>query len=246
MSFLQDYSILIIILLLVLLLVAFIFIVTQRELINKGSKSSSRGTVSREVHEKVFRERDAFRDELNRLKAKNGDNQDNEIEEKYEKVCVENVKLKCRIDELIRENNELKELYNKDSFPNECDEKISASNPTVEHSLGHEKTKESIDGNVKYASFPRSAGSTIYFSDLTDKLVDDSYFELRISGDTRKASFKPLDFMKIRNYDPAMAAILTDGVKPNVASTVVGVEPGEAYLEGNDWIIRYLAKIKLA
>ena len=60
------------------------------------------------------------------------------------------------------------------------------------------------------------------------------------------ASFKPLDFMKIRNYDPAMAAILTDGVKPNVASTVVGVEPGDAYLEGNDWIIKKLAKIKLA
>lgn len=99
---------------------------------------------------------------------------------------------------------------------------------------------------VMYASFPRSAGSSIYFSDLTENLADDSFFELKISNANGKATFKPLDFMKIRNYDPAMAAMLTNGVKPNVASTVLGIEPGKAHIEGKDWIIDNPAKIKLA
>lgn len=97
-----------------------------------------------------------------------------------------------------------------------------------------------------YASFPRTAGSSIYFSDLSENLVDDSYFELKISIASGKATFKPLDFMKIRNYDPAMVAMFTEGVKPNVASTVLGVEPGKAHIEGKDWIIDNPAKIKLA
>ena len=112
----------------------------------------------------------------------------------------------------------------------------------TEEEPGGESPKE----KTMYASFPRSAGSSIYFSDLTDKLLDDSYFELTISIASGKASFRPLDFMKIRNYDPAMAAMLTEGVKPNVASTVIGIEPGKAHIEGKDWIIDNLAKIKLA
>ena len=105
-----------------------------------------------------------------------------------------------------------------------------------------EPTKE----RTMYASFPRSAGSSSYFSDLTDNLADDSYFELKLSIASGKATFKPLDFMKIRNYDPAMVAMFTEGVKPNVASTVLGVEPGKAHIEGKDWIIDNPAKIKLA
>jgi hypothetical protein len=97
-----------------------------------------------------------------------------------------------------------------------------------------------------YASFPRTAGSSIYFSDLSENRGDDSYFELKISVIYGKATFKPIDFMKIRNYDPAMAAMLTEGVKPNVASTVLGIEPGKAHIEGKDWIIDKPAKIKLA
>jgi len=248
MSSLQNIYILIliIILLLVLLLVAGIFIITLRERIKKYSKSIPRGTVSKEVHEKVLRQRDELQNKLDVLKAKNDDIYDNEIEVKFEKACVEIGKLKWRIDVLTRENNELKNLCNKNPFPSESDEKNNASSPTIENSIGNEKSKELIEGIIKYASFPRSAGSSIYFSDLTEKLEDDSYFELRIFGNTGKASFRPLDFMKIRNYDPAMAAILTDGVKPNIASTVVGVEPGDAYLEGNDWIIKKMAKVKLA
>ena len=97
-----------------------------------------------------------------------------------------------------------------------------------------------------YASFPRTAGSSIYFSDLSEKRADDSYFELKISVIYEKATFKPIDFMKIRNYDPAMAAMFTEGVKPSTASTVLGIESGEAHKEGKDWIIDKPAKIKLA
>ena len=97
-----------------------------------------------------------------------------------------------------------------------------------------------------YASFPRSAGNCIYFSDLTEIIGDDSYFELKISKDKNTATFRPLDFMKIRNYDAAMIAILTDGVKPNAASSVIGIENGKVHKEGSDWIIDTPAKIKLA
>ena len=128
--------------------------------------------------------------------------------------------------------------------------KDQKSEPSVEEpntDITEEKPKGgSPKEKTMYASFPRSAGSSIYFSDLSDKLLDDSYFELTISIASGKASFRPLDFMKIRNYDPAMAAMLTEGVKPNVASTVIGIEPGKAHIEGKDWIIDNLAKIKLA
>lgn len=210
--------------------------------------ASSHDYVSKQKHIELLRERDALQDELKRIEVEKGNIQDGyDIQEKYEKACVEIGKLKCIIDELkckndelTRENNELNELYNKDSTS-------KGEDLIDERSLGHEMTQETKDGQItKYASFPRSAGSSIYFSDLTDKLVDDSYFELKIISESGKASFRPLDFMKIRNYDPAMTAILTDGVKTNVASTVVGMEPGEAYLEGNDWIIKNLAKVRLA
>lgn len=195
---------------------------------------SSRGAVPKDVHRKVLKERDDLRDEIKLIEVAKFDYQN-----KYEKACVE-------ISDLRRKIDEMGELLNKDSISNVLEEKTGDNNPVVIPAQAN-KSSQTIDGQfTKYSSFPRSAGSSIYFSDLTDKLSDDSYFELRITNDSGVASFRPLDFMKIRNYDPAMAAILTDGVKPNVASTVVGLEPGEAYLEGNDWIIKKLAKIKLA
>lgn len=128
-----------------------------------------------------------------------------------------------------------------------ADTKVESSKEEPNNEVPKEKPKdESPRERMMYASFPRSAGNSIYFSDLSENRVDDSYFELKISVASGKATFKPLDFMKIRNYDPAMAAMLTDGVKPNVASTVIGIEPGKAHLEGKDWIIDNLAKIKLA
>lgn len=136
-----------------------------------------------------------------------------------------------------------KEILEKDPS-NEVAEKDSTSRATETESSMEEPVKEPTTEVVMYASFPRSAGENIYFSDLTENLVDDSFFELKLSKD--KASFKPLNFMKIRNYDPAMAAMQTEGVKPNVASTVLGIEPGEAHIDGKDWVIDKTAKIKLA
>jgi len=243
MGLIQEYSLQVIAILLILLIISVLFIFFRKRVSHDDSSAISYGgSVPREKFDLVFNQRNEESQEKVKFEKLYSD-----YKEKYESACVEIGKLKNRIDELTRDNNELNELYSKETAPYDVDEKLKGENPIVDHSLEHETTQGTIVGQkIKYASFPRSAGSTIYFSDLTDKLVDDSYFELRISGDTGIASFRPLDFMKIRNYDPAMAAILTDGVKPNVASTVVGLEPGEAYLEGNDWIIKNLAKIKLA
>ena len=145
----------------------------------------------------------------------------------------------------------------KDVSPVEAEQKqnVSSCEPPKEPSkvnLKNEQCKEAdpevetVIGKVMYASFPRSAGNSNYFSDLSENRKDDSFFELRISMASGKATFKPLDFMKIRNYDPAMSVMITEGAKPNVASAVVGIEPGNAHLEGKDWIIDKLAKIKLA
>lgn len=105
---------------------------------------------------------------------------------------------------------------------------------------------ESSAGKTMYASFPRTAGNSIYFSDLSDNRADDSYFEFKISLVSGKATFKPIDFMKIRNYDEAMAAMRTEGAKPNVATTVLEIKSGEAHKEENDWFIDNFATIKLA
>lgn len=105
---------------------------------------------------------------------------------------------------------------------------------------------DSFKGITMYASFPRLAGNSVYFSDLSENLADDSYFELKVSNELEKATFKPINFMKIRNYDEAMAAMRTEGAKPNVATTVMDIKPGEAHKEENDWIIDNFATIKLA
>ncbi|MBQ0062006.1 MAG: hypothetical protein KBT15_09565, partial [Bacteroidales bacterium] len=99
---------------------------------------------------------------------------------------------------------------------------------------------------IMYASFPRSAGNRVYFSDLKENKDDDSFFELKISSANGRATFRPLEFMKIRNFDSAMAVMVTDGVKPNVAAVVLGIEPGEAHVEEKDYFIDKLATIKLA
>lgn len=237
---------LIIIVLLILLVVATL-IILKKSRQKDGSFNEdidSRGSVSRETHRKVLRERDDLRDKLKKINSEKGE-ENFDIQEKYDNIRLDNEQLKRRIEELTRDNNELRELLRRDSV-NNLEDNMEGNNSIDSPSQSDDVPKGKKGYfTVMYASFPRSVGSSIYFSDLTDKLADDSYFELRISGDIGKASFRPLDFMKIRNYDPAMAVILTEGVKPNVASTVVGVEPGEACLEGNDWIIKNLAKVKL-
>lgn len=155
-------------------------------------------------------------------------------------------KLENEKSELVRANNELNKLN--ESKPVE---KIDIE--TSAYLSAFSKYDNSCQGNmkedagvVKYASFPRTVENRIYFSDVTDSKLEDSYFELRVSMETGKATFKPIDFIQIRNYDSAMSVIQTQGVKPNVADKVIGVEPGTAHLEGNDWFIDSLVKIKLA
>lgn len=243
MRFIQEYSLLIIALLFILLIIS-VLLNFKRKGVSHGDSSdmSHGGSVSREKFNLVFNQRNEESQEKGKFEKLY-----NDYKEKYERACVEIGHLKRRIDELTRDNNELNVLYSKDSTTNNVEKRHESLDHTIALSYVDEMTQETRGGQrTMYASFPRSAGSTIYFSDLSGKLSDDSYFELKIASDSSEASFKPLDFMKIRNYDPAMAAILTDGVKPNVASTVVEVEPGEAMLEGNDWIIKRLVKVKLA
>lgn len=229
--------------LIVLLIIAFLIILRKsgRRNIYNGKDDSSRDSVPRDVHRKVFEEKNEYYDKLREIQPAY-----NELQDKYENACVEIGNLKRRIDELTRDNNELNALYSNNADSDNLRGSNEVHNTEFTYPHVDEMSKEPIGAIItKYASFPRSVDSAIYFSDLTDKLADDSYFELKISNETGKATFKPLDFMKIRNYDPAMAAIQTDGVKPNIASSVVGVEMGEAYLEGNDWVIKKLAKVKL-
>lgn len=230
----QDFILLIIASLFALLLIAVSCINYLKRHTNKDCKSDYRGADLRKKFENEFRKREEAEDQLEDYKAK------------YASVCSKNRELENDIQKLQLTIKKLSRPYDNNTGRENL-EQIEDSVTANVQSTDEKTSSNNVEPrNIMYASFPRSAGSTIYFSDLTDKLVDDSYFELRISGDTGKASFRPLDFMKIRNYDPAMAAILTDGVKPNVASTVVGIEPGDVYLEGNDWIINKLAKIKLA
>lgn len=99
---------------------------------------------------------------------------------------------------------------------------------------------------IKYADFPRSSGSMIYFTDVSETKNDDSFFELEIDASGQNAIFKPLDFLKIRGVDEAMLAITTEGVRPNLANSVVGITPGTVVLEGDVWKIKQQAIIKLA
>ena len=275
MKYNQDNILLIIGLLLLLVIIEGIYIMYINKK-NKGNKGDgSTGYVSKEKHSEIIRERDKYCQEVKQLKEDN-DKKDKEYVElyrDYKRLEQENKELTRNNDELnklidnepdptfsetpiggTKTSNNSKPVFNEKPV---TDDQEKASQHPVQDQFstvasnnnsfdkGYSKAESSKE-KTKYASFPRTAGSSIYFSDLSDNLADDSYFELKISVGNGNATFKPIDFMKIRNYDPAMAAMLTEGVKPNVASTVIGIEPGMAHLEGNDWIIDNLAKIKLA
>lgn len=245
MSFIEQHSIPIFfaLLFIILLLVAVISFLLYKIRNIPSDEESSIHSDSVRVSKKEFKEFNDYRRERNRQNGKcsNSNNSDyNKLQDdEYENLVLENKGLKKTNNELSREINELNTLIEKYKKRDEG---------TL--TLKKQEKKESLSkiGSqvIRYASFPRSAGSNSYFSDLTESLADDSYFELKISEDTEEAIFRPLDFMKIRNYDPAMAAMTTEGVKPNMASTILGIEPGKAHLEGKDWIIDKPATIKLA
>lgn len=269
------------ILLLVLLVAAILIAVFFNKQNKHNTPKGYRVHSSKAKYKDIAYEPDTYR-------SKN-DSKNEQLEAKYNKLrydyknlqykkenvdarCIalegENSKLKKILEELTRENNELKMLAGKEPNPVDAspieDEQSPTDKPENENADSNEpKPDNPSNGNAipqieekptkalpkevtMYASFPRSADNCIYFSDLTEIIGDDSYFELKISKDKNTATFRPLDFMKIRNYDAAMIAILTDGAKPNAASSVIGIENGKVHKEGSDWIIDTPAKIKLA
>lgn len=240
MSFIVQHSIPIIVVLsiIILLLVAVIIILYKKKNnLSYDEVNIPSDCVSKEKHKKILGQLQELRDKCKRLESSNSGISDYYNE--YVEACAEKENFKKKNDELSREIIELKTLLDKykergDKTPTLKKQERGSASPTIGSQV------------IMYASFPRSAGSNIYFSDLTNNLADDSYFELKSFDGTDEAIFRPLDFMKIRNYDPAMAAITTEGVKPNVASTILSIEPGKAHLEGKDWIIDNPAKIKLA
>lgn len=250
MSFIEQHSIPIFfaLLFIILLLVAVIILLYKKINCssNDGDKNNS-DCVSKNKHKEILEDRDSWRKKYEELEKKcdNSESRNPDIsdyfrlQDDYEKACVEIGRLNSKIDDLTRDKNELNELYDKSTKRREAP-------PTFNKQEKKESLSKIGSQVIRYASFPRSADSNNYFSDLTEGRADDSFFELKISEDTGEAIFRPLDFMKIRNYDPAMAAMTTEGVKPNMASTILGIEPGKAHLEGKDWIIDKPATIKLA
>lgn len=248
MKFLIDNALFVEAILFVLLFAALVVIcILSRKLQklkhSKSKKGSSSGSVPKEKHKEILEERNSSRskyekkvkeyDQLNKenIKTKNNYNQ---MRDDLGEASLEITNLKRKIDalnrkndELARENAELNKLVG-----NEPEPIVEVDTPKNDSTM--------------YASFPRSAGSSVYFSDLTENLADDSYFEIKISNTSGKATFKPLDFMKIRSFDVAWNAMISEGVKPAAATSVCGIEPGKAHKEGNDLIVDNPAKIKLA
>ena len=228
MSSIEQHCLPIIIglLLIILLLSTFIVLLKlrrEKSHSNDGVNTPS-DSVPLEKHKEILRKWEELRDKNKNIESGSSDVSDYlSLQEEYKKACL-------KIEELKRSNYELNEIINK--YKKRV-EKISSQEKQERYGTPSKNGSQVI----LYASFPRSAGSNSYFSDLTDNLSADSYFELKVSDGTGKAVFKPLDFMKIRNYDAAMAAIVTEGVKPNVALSVVGIEPGIAHLEEKVWII---------
>jgi len=245
MSFIEQHSIPIIFVLffIILLLVAVISFLLYKIRNIPSDEESSIHSDSVRVSQKEYKEFSDYRRERNRQNGKcsnsNNSNYNKLQDDEYENLVLENKGLKKTNNELSREINELNTLIEKYK-------KRDEGTLTLKKQEKNDSPSKKSSQIIRYASFPRSAGSNSYFSDLTESLADDSYFELKISEDTGEAIFRPLDFMKIRNYDPAMAAMTTEGVKPNMASSILGIEPGKAHLEGKDWIIDKPATIKLA
>lgn len=209
----------------------------------------------------------ALRTEYNRIKEQLGDCviKFSQLKEEYEKIKKEqsgqlqedkkeqsssSAPQKFAFEKETSENNI---AGSENSNEKEGDEKNLNSSPEKTNYPKKDDPKEenetkhnSSEETIMFSSFPRSGGAQRYFSDLQNTRGDDSFFEFKINKERGEATFKPLDFMKIRSIDDAMIAIETEGAQPNAASTVIDIEPGTAHLEGKDWIIDKRAIIKLA
>lgn len=218
---------------------------------SKGDDSNvnNRNQVSKQTHNNL----------INKKMQVQADNK--ELRDNIKKLQNDNDTASMRIENYQQEINKLKaENARQARIINELNEIIGRPQAPMagyKPSMSEFSTIPDFDDNSKeqlivsketimYASFPRNAENSIYFSELTQFKNEESYFELRVSKETGKATFKPINFLQIRNYDSAMSVIQPEGAKPNVAEKVIGVEPGTAHLEGNDWFIDSLVKIKLA
>lgn len=240
MSFIEQHSIPIFfaLLFIILLLLAVIYLINKSSSNEEANAPS--GWVPLEKHKEILKKREELRDKSDNCESSSFDiSKYDALQEEYDKACGKIATLTNENKDLLRDNIELNTLLEKYK-------KRGEETPTLKKHERESAPSKKEPQVILYASFPRLAGSNLYFSDLTENQSDDSFFELKVSDGTGKAVFRPLDFMKIRNYDPAMAAITTEGVKPNVASTILRIEPGKAHLEGKDWIIDEPAKIILA
>ena len=180
----------------------------------------------------------------------------NLIRNDYENACIQINDLKSKIEKLKFDNSELQRKCDELSHlternPSECifvpKESYRTDIPyKSEPTKQEERLSISSEYVTMYASMARQVDNRAYFSDISDNIKDDSYFVLTIHKSSETATYKPLDFMKIRGYDPVMSAIRTEGAKPHAATAVLSIEPGEAHLEGKDWFIDKYTTIKLA
>lgn len=243
---LKDNNVWIFMSIIVILLI--IIVIQYYNLKQCKKEGQSLGNISREKYNSLFRKKDRTEQEKKDILVKY-----NLLRSDYESICLDIENYKQEINKLRNENarqariiNELNEIIGRPQAPM-TGYKPSMSEFSAIPDFDDNSNEQLIVSKetIVYASFPRSAGNRIYFSELTDR-KEESYFELRVSKETGKATFKPINFLQIRNYDSAMSVIQPEGAKPNVAEKVIGVEPGTAHLEGNDWFIDSLVKIKLA
>lgn len=273
----QNLSWLIIPLFLLVILMGIVIFIEEKTKSSMKSKTTNHKTVSSKDYKEVKNQLQKSKDNYHKIYTDYSSLliKNQQLKADYEAACLEIKKLQTENKnlgeekkELTRQNKELDYLNSRETSTATTNETVADDNPspiTTKNKVDQENASTKDSENVKstqipitpkvsaakeimmYASFPRSAGSSVYFSDLTENNVEDSYFELKISKSTGKATFKPLDFLKIRNFDPAMVVIRTEGVKPNVALAVTGIKPGEAHLEEDkEWIVDKPATIKLS
>ena len=273
----QNLSWLIILLVVLVILMGIVIFIEEKTKSSIKSKANNSKTVSPKDFKELRRQLITSQNEYSKVKKEydNLNKKYQLLKDDYGKVCLDFKKQEDEISTLKDENKELKRQNQELDYRNSrgtsdtiTKDAVVDANPSPidtkkDDNQKKDATKDSENITEKkkpstpkvptaneimmYASFPRSAGSSVYFSDLTENNVEDSYFELKISKSTGKATFKPLDFLKIRNFDPAMVVIRTEGVKPNVASAVTGIKPGEAHLEEDkEWIVDTPAIIKLS
>lgn len=223
----------------------------------KNTTNGSSDYVSKKKHKEILDKNNKLEKEKKELLNKlNRTSQDNISFIRIDDLERTIKKLNYEISELTRENNELKKMVAEPSSDSNSvsresyDDKDSyySSKPTTSESWQFHEVSKCVSSEyvTMYASMARQVDNRAYFSDISDNIKDDSYFVLTIHKSSETATYKPLDFMKIRGYDPVMSAIRTEGAKPHAATAVLSIEPGEAHLEGKDWFIDKYTTIKLA